>query len=68
MALLERAERSARAVADEDCELYALHISDIEALIQKDAQVGTRLLQAMARGLSLRLRLVSAELSAFESM
>ena len=68
MALLERADRSARAVADEDCELYALHISDIEALIQKDAQVGTRLLQAMARGLSLRLRLVSAELSAFESM
>lgn len=68
MALLERSDRSARAVADEDCELYAIQMDDIEELIQKDVQVGTRLVHAMARGLSQRLRLVSAELSAIESM
>jgi len=68
MALLERSDRSARAVADEDCELYAIHMDDIEELIQEDVHVGTRLVHAMARGLSQRLRLVSAELSAIESM
>lgn len=68
MALLERSVRSARAVADEECELYAIQMDDIEELIRKDVQVGTRLLHAMARGLSRRLRLVSAELSAMESI
>ncbi len=68
MALLERSVRSARAVADEDSELYVLRMDDLEALIREDAVIGARILQAMAKRLSQRLRLVSAELTAIESI
>lgn len=68
MALLERSVRSARAVADEDCELYVLQMDELEKLIREDTATGTRILHAMARGLSQRLRLVSAEISAVESV
>ena len=68
MALLERSVRSARAVADEDCELYELQMDKLEALMAQDPGIGTRILHAMARGLSQRLRLISAELSAVESV
>lgn len=68
MALLERSVRSARAVADEDCELYVLQLDDLEKLMEEDAVIGTRILQTMAKGLSQRLRLVSAELTALESV
>ena len=68
MALLERSARSAHAVADEDCELYVLQMDDLEKLMGEDAMTGTRILHAMAKGLSQRLRLVSAELSAVESV
>ena len=68
MALLERSVRSARAVADQDCELYVLQMEDIEKLMEEDAMIGTRILQTMAKGLSRRLRRVSAELTALESM
>ena len=68
MALLERSVRSARAVADEDCELYLLQLDDLEKLMEEDAVIGTRILQTMAKGLSQRLRLVSAELTALESV
>ena len=67
MALLERSVRSARAVADETCELYVLEMNDLEKLLTEDAMIGTRLLHAMAKGLSQRLRIVSSELSAVES-
>ena len=68
MALLERSIRSARAVADVDCELYILQMDDFEKLIEEDAMIGTRILKTMAKGLSRRLRLVSAELTAFETV
>jgi sulfate permease, SulP family len=68
MALLERSVRSARAVADEDCELYVLQLDDLEKLMEEDPVIGTRILQTMAKGLSQRLRLVSAELTALESV
>ena len=68
MALLEQSARSARAVADEECELYILQMEDLENLIREDAMIGTRILQTMAKGLSRRLRLVSAELTALESV
>jgi CRP-like cAMP-binding protein len=68
MALLEQSVRSARAVADEDCELYVLQMEDLEKLMEEDAMIGTRILQTMAKGLSRRLRLVSAELTALESV
>ncbi len=68
MALLENSVRSARAVADEDCELYVLQMDELERLMMKDAMIGSRILHAMAKGLSRRLRLVSAELSAVESV
>lgn len=66
MALLERSFRSARAVANEACELYRLEMGDLEKLLAEDAMVGTRLLHAMARGLSQRVRILSSELSALE--
>ena len=68
MAMLERSVRSARAVADEDCELYILQLDDLEKLMEEDAEIGTRLLKTIAKGLSRRLRLVSAELTALESV
>lgn len=68
MALLERSVRSARAVADEDCELYVLKMEDLEKLIQEDAMIGTRILQTMAKVLSQRLRTASAELTALEAV
>ena len=68
MALLEQSVRSARAVADMDCELYVLQMADLEKLIREDAMIGTRILKTMAKGLSQRLRLVSAELTALESV
>ncbi len=68
MALLENSVRSARAVADEDCELYVLQMDELERLMMKDTMIGSRILHAMAKGLSRRLRLVSAELSAVESV
>ena len=67
MALLERSVRSARAVADVDCELYVLKMQDIKKLIQEDAMIGTHILRVLAKGLSQRLRLVSAEVTALES-
>ena len=68
MALLERSVRSADAVADEDCELYVLQLDELEKLMQEDASTRARILHAMARGLSQRLRLLSAEMSALESV
>jgi CRP-like cAMP-binding protein len=68
MALLEQSVRSARAVADMDCELYVLQMEDLEKLIQEDPMIGTQILKTMAKGLSQRLRLISAELTALESV
>jgi len=68
MALLERSVRSARAVADEPCELYMLEMDSLTRLLAEDPMIGTRLLHAMARGLSQRLRVLSAELSALQSV
>ena len=68
MALLERSVRSADAVADEDCTLYVLGMNELENLIQEDAAIGVGILQAMARGLSQRVRLLSAEMSAMEAV
>jgi len=68
MALLERSVRSARAVADEDCELYVLQLDDLERLMEEDTIIGSRILQTIAKGLSQRLRLVSAELTALEAV
>jgi CRP-like cAMP-binding protein len=47
MALLEQSVRSARAVADEDCELYVLQMEDLQKLMEEDAMIGTRILQTM---------------------
>jgi len=68
MGLLERSVRSADAVADEDCELYVLQMDDLEKLMREDTSIGARIFNAMARGLSQRLRLLSAEMSAMESV
>jgi CRP-like cAMP-binding protein len=68
MALLERSVRSARAVADEDCELYVLKMDDFENLMEEDATIGTRIFATMAKVLSQRLRKVSGELTALESV
>lgn len=68
MAILERSVRSARAVADQDCELYVLQMEDLEQLMEEDPVIGARILQTMAKGLSRRLRRVSAELTALESV
>ncbi len=43
-------------------------MEDIEKLMEEDAMIGTRILQTMAKGLSRRLRQVSAELTALESV
>lgn len=68
MALLENSVRSARAVADEACELYVLEMAHLETLLSGNAMIGTQLRRAMAKGLSRRLRLVSAEVTALESV
>ncbi len=68
MALLERSIRSARAVADEDCDLYILQQEELERILQEDPATGAQIMHALAKGLSQRLRLLSAELSAMESI
>jgi CRP-like cAMP-binding protein len=67
MALLERSVRSARAVADEACNLFVLEMDDLEKLVTEEPMIGACLFHAMAKGLSQRLRELSAELSALES-
>ncbi len=68
MALLERSVRSARAVADEDCDVYVLSMQNLGELMKEDVSIGTRILYAVGRGLSQRVRLLSAEISALESV
>jgi len=43
-------------------------MDELEKLMEKDITIGTHILHTMAKGLSRRLRLVSAELSAVESV
>ena len=56
------------SVGDEGCKLYVLQLDDLEKLMEEEAVIGTRILQTVAKGLSQRLRRVSAELTALESV
>ena len=67
MALLEGSVRSARAVADEDCELYVLQMDDLAKLMKEDASTALSSL-CDGEGPFPRLRLLSSEISAMDSV
>lgn len=56
MALLEDAPRSASAVAQERTELLGFFEPDLEALLERDAKLGSKVLWQLARLMATRLR------------
>ncbi len=63
MAFLDRAPRSANAVATNDVELFALSRQRFDALAEKHRHLALNLLEALSRALAIRLRYANAELS-----
>ena len=66
MALLDGNPRSAGVYAEDDCELYRLPLSSFESLRNEMPHLAFKLMQNMAKILSMRLRRVSNEVKALE--
>ncbi len=66
MAFLDRGKRSADAEAKTDCELYVLSREEFDKRVFKDAVLGTRVFERVARAVSLHLRHTDTEVRALE--
>jgi SulP family sulfate permease len=66
MSFLDRAPRSAVAVANVDSELYALSRARFDALAEEHRKLALNLLEGLARMLAIRLRYANAELRGLE--
>ena len=66
MSFLDRATRSADALAYTDTELYVLSRGNFDVFAEYHKKVGMRLMEALARVLAGRLRYMNAELRALE--
>jgi SulP family sulfate permease len=66
MSFLDRAPRSAVAVANVDSELYALSRARFDALAEEHRKLALNLLEGLARTLAIRLRYANAELRGLE--
>ncbi len=67
MAFLDRAERSADAVAFSDCELFVLSRADFDRLAEGHRVMAVQLLEGLARALAVRLRYANTEIRALQS-
>jgi CRP/FNR family transcriptional regulator, cyclic AMP receptor protein len=67
MALLEEAPRSATSVAVEKTELLGFFEPDLEALIERDSDLGSRIVWKLARLMAARLRATNEALKAQRS-
>ncbi len=66
MAFLDKRKRSADAEAKTDCDLYVLSRKQFNAWVSRDAALGVRIFERIARAISLRLRQTDKELRAIE--
>ncbi|MBK8147445.1 MAG: cyclic nucleotide-binding domain-containing protein [Acidobacteria bacterium] len=66
MAFLDRGKRSADAEAKTDCELYVLSREEFDKHALKDAVLGVRVFERVARAISLHLRHTDTEVRALE--
>jgi SulP family sulfate permease len=66
MSFLDRAPRSAVAVANVDSELFALSRARFDALAEEHRKLALNLLEGLARTLAIRLRYANAELRGLE--
>jgi CRP/FNR family cyclic AMP-dependent transcriptional regulator len=64
MALLEETPRSATCVASERTELLGFFQPDLDALIERDSRLGSRVLWNLARLLASRVRMMNESLKA----
>jgi len=64
MAILEDRQRSASIQAETDTELMFMHKDDFQQLTETEPKIASRILMAMAREMSYRLRLANAEVRA----
>jgi CRP-like cAMP-binding protein len=64
MAILEDRPRSASIQAETDTELLFMHKDDFQHLTETEPKIASRMLMAMAREMSYRLRLANAEVRA----
>lgn len=66
LAFLDHHQRSANAVAKNDCDLYVLSRKEFNAQVYKDAVLGVRIFARIATAISARLRQTDSELCAIE--
>ncbi len=66
MAFLDKRKRSADAEAKTDCDLYVLSRKQFNTWVSRDAALGVRIFERIARAISLRLRQTDKELRAIE--
>jgi CRP-like cAMP-binding protein len=68
MAVFDRSERSTDAIANTDCTLLTIARSDFEMLLDFDRDLGYKVLWAVVRLLSQRLRVTNENLRSFLAM
>ncbi len=68
MAVFDRSERSTDAIANTDCTLLTITRSDFEMLLDFERDLGYKVLWAVVRLLSQRLRVTNENLRAFLAM
>jgi SulP family sulfate permease len=66
IAFLDGGARSADAIAERDCELFALSRQRFDALAREHPRLGQAVLAALARALALRLRAADGEIATLE--
>lgn len=68
MALIDNFPRSAHATANSDVELLAVRKADLDEIMNKDREMGYKLLWVFTRTLSLRLRETNEKMAGFLAM